>query len=107
MRGTILATALLLIPLLASQSIGATTTETFEGGTNAAGWTYGFDSLDNSGGNPGWWLHAVGLDTFGPRVANDPAIASPFSGNLRTKGVTAMSIDSRIDSTDFPIGGDA
>jgi hypothetical protein len=88
-------------------SFGATVTETFEGGTNAAGWSYGFDSPDNTGGNPGWWLHAVGLDTFAPSLSTNPSIPSAFTGNLRAKGVTSMAMDARIDHTDFNIGGDA
>lgn len=103
----------LCVPLFASTilcgaaSFGATITETFEGGTNAAGWSYGFDALDTTGGNPGWWLHAVQLDTFAPILSTDPNIPSAYTGNLRAKGVTSMAMDARIDQTDFNIGGDA
>jgi len=88
-------------------SFGTTVTETFEGGTNAAGWSYGFDALDTTGGNPGWWLHAVGLDTFAPILSTNPNIPSAYTGDLRAKGVTSMALDARVDHTDFNVGGDA
>ena len=93
--------------LFGASATAATTTDTFDGGTSSAGWSYGFDAFETSGGNPGAWLHAINVDTFGPRIASDPTIASDFTGDLRAKGVTSMSLDARVDATQFPYGGEA
>ena len=90
-----------------SAALGATTTDTFDPGSNTANWQMGADFIDPNGGNPGAHLHAVGLDTFGPRVGSDPTTTNDFTGNLRAKGVTSMGIDVIVNSTQFPIGGDA
>lgn len=86
----------------------ASYTETFTGGSNAAGWDWGFgNSIPVSGGNPGEYLQAEDLDTVGPILATTIGVSSPFVGNLRSTGVTGMSLDVRVESTDFPFGGEA
>ncbi len=96
---------LALIGFLPLPSRAQTAVETFEGGTNAAGWTIsGVDTIEPTGGNPGFWLHAE-VDTFGPILANDPEVPSPFMGDLRADGVTTISLDARTDHMDFPFCG--
>lgn len=91
---------------LPSPSFAQITVETFEGGSNAAGWTIsGFDTIEMSGGNPGFWLHAPGADTFGPILTNDPLVPSAFMGDLRADGVSLISLDARTDDMDFPVCG--
>ena len=107
MRGTILGVSLLAFISSTNLARSATTTDTFDPGSNSANWQMGQDFIDPTGGNPGAYLHAVGLDTFGPRVASDPATTNDFTGNLRVKGVTSMGIDVIVNSTQFPVGGNA
>ena len=58
-----------------------------------------------AGGNPGFWLHAPGVDTFGPILTNDPLVPSDFMGDLRADGVSLISLDARTDAMDFPFCG--
>jgi hypothetical protein len=84
-----------------------TTVETFEGGTNNAGWAFnpGADIIEPTGGNPGAWLHNPLLDTFAPILTSSFGVPSDFNGNLRAKGVISMGVDGRTDHADFGAGG--
>src|SRR5262245_47462892 len=43
--------------------------ETFDGGSNTGGWTYGGPgSIPASGGNPGAYLNSGSIDTFAPQL---------------------------------------
>jgi hypothetical protein len=55
--------------LLASAGGAATLVETFDGGNNTGGWTFGASEvIAPAGGNPGAFLHVTGLDTFAPQL---------------------------------------
>ena len=101
-------TPLLVLGLLGATGIGfasggGSTTETFEGGTNAAGWSFipGSDVIETSGGNPGAWLHNDQYDTFAPMLTTDDATPSAFVGDYRALGVTSISLDARTDANNF------
>ena len=60
---------------------GSTFTETFDGGSNQGGWTYGADSaIVPTGGNPGPHIRARELDTFAPQPQTTKT-SSPFTGD--------------------------
>ena len=85
----------------------ATFVETFTGGTNTAGWGWGYgETYPTTGGNPGDYFRAEGLDTYGPLLSTSIGTPSPFVGDLRAAGVTGMSFDLNVEHTDFPSGGD-
>jgi len=110
LRGAVLAAAGLLIGAVAATPARAATTtvDTFTGGANSAGWTFGSlnaDTIEPTGGNPGAWLHNDLLDTFAPILRNTPTMPSDFTGNLRAKGVTSIGADARTDHADFGAGG--
>lgn len=77
-------------------------TDTFEGGLNQGGWSYGNpgDTIQMTGGNPGAHLRNPTLDTFAPQLRTTAA-NSGFLGNWRTKGITSFSFDLRTWSTQF------
>ncbi len=81
-------------------------TDGFEGGTNFAGWAYiqGFDTLESSGGNPGWWLHQPLYDTFDPAVYSNIGGSTPFTGDYRAAQVTKISFDLQTLDVDFGNG---
>jgi len=77
--------------------------ETFDNGVNTGGWSYGAptETIESSGGNPGWFLHASGLDTFAPQPMTAPDAESSFTGDFRSRGVTQLSVDLRLFHVDF------
>jgi hypothetical protein len=84
-----------------------TTTETFENGSNAAGWTtYGpNESVTSPGGNPGWYLQSTGLDTFAVRLDSGDGLNSAFTGNYAARNVTALGLDAIVTHVDFSAAG--
>jgi hypothetical protein len=68
--------------------------ETFDGGSNAGGWTFGGPGggIQAAGGNPGAYLSSGLLDTFAPQPRTTQA-GSPFTGNYRERGVTSFGVD--------------
>lgn len=98
--------AVALFQLVAAQhSTAGTIVETFDAGSNAYQWTWGFgNSLPTTGGNPNGYLRTDGLDTFAPQPR--PTLAgSPFVGNYRTAGVTCIGVDLITFAVDFGAGG--
>ncbi len=81
-------------------------TDTFEGGVNSAGWTYGPpQNLPASGGNPGAYLKAT-MDTFAPSLrTNSPS--SAFTGDYRSSKVTSIGVDLRTLATQFAFSREA
>jgi hypothetical protein len=77
--------------------------ETFDGGVNAGGWTYGntIEGIDASGGNPGAFLHNSLIDTFAPQLSTSNS-SNPFLGNYRALGVQSLGVDLKTFSTNFP-----
>ena len=105
-RSIVSLTSVVLFFAAAAQA--QTFVDTFEGGTNTAGWTFNSlspDVIEPTGGNPGAWLHNPGLDTFAPILTNTPTIPSLFTGNLRARGVTNIGIDAITNSATFGAGG--
>lgn len=80
-------------------------TDTFEDGSNAGGWHFiqGGDTIEQSGGNPGRYLHQSQYDTFAPQAK---AIQGPFVGDYRAMGVTQIGVDAITFHRDFgdPVG---
>jgi hypothetical protein len=94
---SLLAVLLLSSPLLAS----GTFIETFTGGVNSAGWTYGpTPEIPPTGGNPDNYLRSF-VDTFAPQLRTT-APSSEFTGNYRTKNVSSLGLDLRTINTQFP-----
>ena len=81
-------------------------TETFSGGSNQGGWLFnGTGSILPNGGNPDAWLSAVDVDTFGPMLASNPSVSSPFTGNYVERGITSIGFDG-MSNSDFNTAGD-
>ena len=99
------ATLGLVLALAAAPAVAADFTETFDGGSNVGGWTFGTGNevIEGSGGNPGAYLHDTFVDTFAPQ----PRTSQPslFTGDLRQLGVTSIGIDLITFSVDFSAEG--
>lgn len=80
-------------------------TDDFEGGASAGRWHFieGFDTIEQSGGNPGRYLHQSSYDVFAPQAKGD---SGPFVGDYRAMGVTGIGVDAITYSRDFgdPVG---
>lgn len=76
-------------------------TDDFENGRNTGGWTYFApnEEIETTGGNPDAWLHAWQLDTFAPRPRT--TLESNFTGDFRSRGVSAIGIDLITIAVDF------
>jgi len=99
------ATLGLAIILAAASALAATFTETFDGGSNVGGWTFGTGNefIESSGGNPGAYLHDSFVDTFAPQPrTSQPSI---FTGDLRQLGVSRIGVDLITFSVDFGADG--
>lgn len=78
--------------------------ETFDGGSNQGGWTYGLPaSFPSSGGHPGYYLLVSGLDTFAPIAVTTEK--SAFTGDYQKRQVTSVGVDLITISVDFSAGG--
>jgi hypothetical protein len=94
----------LALALLGSSAGAATFVETFDGGGNTGGWTFGASEvIAAAGGNPGAFLHVTGLDTFAPQ----PRTSAPslFTGDFRANGVTQFGVDLVTLAVDFSAEG--
>lgn len=107
MRGgvaSVLGVALGLAACAGSASGQETFVEGFEGFSNEGGWTLGLapgETIETSGGNPGYWLHSPGLDAAIVRTATTPGVESRFTGDYRAMGVTALGLDAITLQVDF------
>ena len=97
------ATILMAVPMVAGADVY---TDDFEGGVNESAWAWirGGDILEDTGGNPGWWLHQAQYDTFAPIVDTGSGIDTPFVGDYTASIVTRISADLRTDRVDFGDG---
>ena len=102
MRFTSTSLCTLLLSLVAQTAFAGTDvyTETFAGGFNAGGWTYGPpQQYPSTGGNPGHYLRAS-VDTFAPSLRTTAPV-SAFTGNYRTSRVIEIGLDLNTFSTQF------
>jgi len=100
-RTTLIAAALTLA--LVPAALADVVVDDFEGGTNLGGWYYnGGETLESSGGNPGWWLHNAFIDNFAPIFKSGWNVAG-FTGDFRAMGVSNFSFDARLDGYSVPI----
>ncbi len=107
LRFPLFARTLTACALLASAALagGGTVVETFVGGVNNAGWSYGPPStFPTSGGNPDDYLRTL-VDTFAPQLRSSGP--SAFTGNYRTKNVTSVGVDLNTFSLNFPAAREA
>lgn len=97
-----LSVALLLVTAtLAAESF----TETFDGGSNVGGWTFGTGNqvIEPAGGNPGPYLHDSFVDTFAPQPrTSEPSV---FTGDFRGRSVRRLGIDLITLAVDFSADG--
>ncbi len=98
--------AFALLTFMATAARATTFTDDFEGGSNAAGWSYlqGGDILEESGGNPGGWLHQPLYDTFDPAVQSAWGNDTPFAGDYQAAQVSRISFDLQTLDADFGDG---
>lgn len=82
-----------------SKKLTVTVSDTFDGGINEGGWSFGndFEAIEPTGGSPGAWLHNTNLATFAPRPSTAPGRASVFTGDYRVRNVVEVFADFRID----------
>jgi hypothetical protein len=77
---------------------------TFDNNVNIGAWTYGLPpQYPASGGNPGKYLLAAGLDTFAPQLRTQGT--SVFTGDYRAKGVSSIGLDLITSHVDFSAAG--
>src|SRR5262249_11147973 len=104
MHSTIIAAGLTAFVIGASTAFaGQTAVETFTGGSNQGGWTYGLATqvIEPSGGNPGAYLHEPSIDTFGPEPHTALGTSSFFTGDYRAKRVQSFGVDVITFSAQF------
>ena len=77
-----------------------TTVETFDGGVNEGGFTFGTgnEQILIDGGNPGAHLRDSTLVSFTPRASTSFGVASAFTGDYAGRGVTSVGIDLAVAS---------
>ena len=93
--------ALLLTAAMAAPAAAQDYIETFTGGVNLGGWTFGANSMvQASGGNPGSWVHTTNLDTFAPQL-HTTGTGGPFAGDWRAMGIHSVGVDLITISTQF------
>jgi len=100
------ATNLCLVLVLAAVPAAAEVfTETFDGGSNIGGWTFGTGNevIEPGGGNPGAYLHDPFVDSYAPQPRTTGQ--SVFTGNLRQSLVSRLGIDLVTFSVDFSAEG--
>ncbi len=93
---------------LAALALSATTasaqsfTDTFDGGVNSAGWTFGAgnDTVELAGGNPGAHVRDS-LNFFNTPEVKSTNASNDFVGDLRSRGVSSMGIDLVVNTTVF------
>ena len=89
-------------PLTSAQD---TFVEGFDGGSNQGGWRWGTgnESIIPLNGNPGAYLQDNTLVSFRPTLSSQPEPASSFTGNYRTRRVTALGVDLVTLDKSFPV----
>jgi hypothetical protein len=86
--------AIVCILCLAAPAVAETFTETFEGGSNAANWTWTHydEGINPAGGNPDSWFYAEFMFTSAP-LLQCGSNAPMFTGDYVSMGVTRLSAD--------------
>ncbi|HEX6127210.1 MAG TPA: hypothetical protein VFZ23_17695 [Pyrinomonadaceae bacterium] len=99
--------AIFVAGVLADPVEAAETVETFETGTNQAGWTWGTGSEDilENDGNPGRYLRENYLVTFTPRASTDFGVQSIFTGDYQARNVASVGIDMAIPYVSGSVAG--
>jgi len=95
----------LVVALAAAPAVADTLTETFDGGSNVGGWTFGTGNevIEPAGGNPGAYLHDLFVDTYAPQPrTSQPSV---FTGDIRHRGVGRLGIDLLTLAVDFSAEG--
>lgn len=87
-------TLCVLLALSALSAQAQTTVESFTGGSNIGGWTFGGPnpSIPPTGGNPGAYLASGLIDTFAPQPRTT-ASGSVFTGDFRAAAISSIGID--------------
>jgi hypothetical protein len=82
---------------------GQTQTETFSGGSNQGGWTYGPANqvIETSGGNPDAYLHEPLINSSEPTPHTAPGGSSFFTGDYRANRVQSFGVDLIVISAQF------
>jgi len=94
---SLVALVLLTAPALAGSS---TYVDTFSGGVNEGGWTYGPPpTISGPGGNPDAFMSSL-VDTFAPQLRTSGA--SDFTGDYRSRNVVSLGVDLKTFATQFP-----
>lgn len=101
-------TATLTACLFGSAAVfaGQTRVETFTGGSNQGGWTYGLanEVIETSGGDPGAYLHEPLINTFAPMPHTALGGSSFFTGDYRSNRVESFGVDVVVFSAQFFTG---
>jgi hypothetical protein len=102
-----LARIVVALVLASAPAFADTFTETFEGGSNTGGWAFGgpMEVIETTGGNPGAYLHSPAIDTFAPQPRTTSVVDLVFTGDYRTRNVTAIGIDLITIAVDFSAAG--
>lgn len=98
--------ALALLAFGAPSQPPESTIVTFDGGAaaNIGAWTYGLaPTYPSTGGNPAWYLHTTGLDTFAPQLRT--TASSVFTGDYNAGRVEHLGVDLKTIAVDFSAGG--
>lgn len=79
--------------------------EGFTGGVNTGGWTFGapVQGIEPTGGSPGAYLRGSQLDTTIPFLRTGLGVSSPFTGDYRARSAQSLSLQLRVNATDFPV----
>ena len=98
--------ALAFLSMAGTPAMADVFTETFDNGSNVGGWLYGGpgETIESTGGNPGWFLHSPAIDTFAPQ----PRTSGPdsvFTGNFQGRNVSVIGIDLITIDVDFSAAG--
>ncbi|MHC5210558.1 MAG: hypothetical protein ACYTG2_07565 [Planctomycetota bacterium] len=101
-----LAPALLVCALVVPAAGQQSFTEEFSGGSNVGAWQWGTgnETISPLNGNPGAYLKDLTLVSCCPRARTGPGTTSPYTGDYRTRGVTALGIDLITLAADFGVG---
>lgn len=97
----VLAVIGLVTPAPAVETITTiTTVESFDNGGNEGAWTFGTgnETIEVEGGNPGAYLRDRSLVSFTPRASTSFGVASAFTGDFASRGVSSLGIDLAVAS---------
>jgi hypothetical protein len=98
---------MVLVPMAANAELN-TFTENFENHSNVGAWTFGntaYETIEQTGGNPGAFLHNDWLDTIGPRGRTTLGVESIFTGDYHERGVLSVGIDFALFHVDYTAVG--